>query len=113
MPNQDEFEQQQQALLTAHRRTLAHLLIQQAQFNAGHVPAHVANGISEARESIRQIKATLRASGATVPDNPNEEPQPKSVPISHDNQRIEPTKIVTVLVGLAIVALVVVLLVTM
>jgi hypothetical protein len=48
MPTQDDIEQQQQRL-AAHRRTLAHLLHQQAQFSAGHVPAHVANGIAEAR----------------------------------------------------------------
>jgi hypothetical protein len=67
MPTQDDIEQQQQ-LLATHRRTLAHLLDQQARFSAGHVPAHVATGIAEARAQIAQIKATLRGCGQSAPD---------------------------------------------
>jgi hypothetical protein len=56
----EETIDQQRALLAAHRRTLAHLLTQAAEFSAGHLPAHVANGIAEARAKIEQIKAALR-----------------------------------------------------
>jgi len=48
--------EQQQKLLATHRRTLAHLLTQQAQFSVGHIPAHVANGIADARAAIEHIK---------------------------------------------------------
>jgi tetratricopeptide (TPR) repeat protein len=61
------------ALLATHRRTLAHLLTQQAQFSAGHIPAHVANGIAEARAGIQRAKAALRAAGAEVDDQPDDE----------------------------------------
>jgi hypothetical protein len=54
---------QQLALLATHHRTLAHLLQQAAQFSAGHIPVHVANGIAEARTYISYIKEYLRESG--------------------------------------------------
>jgi tetratricopeptide (TPR) repeat protein len=58
----------QQAVLDAQRRTLLHLLGQEATFGAGFVPAHIAAGIDEARTAIRHIKAELRATGATIDD---------------------------------------------
>src|SRR5262245_13895519 len=63
----------QRALLASHRRTLAHLLTQQAKFSAGHVPAHVANGIAEARAGVQRVKAALRAAGTSVDDQPDDE----------------------------------------
>ena len=63
----------QRALLATHRRTLAHLLTEQAQFGAGHVPAHIANGIAEARAGVQRVKAALRAAGASVDDQPDDE----------------------------------------
>ena len=52
-----------QEQLAAHRRTLAHLLEQQAKFSAGHVPAHLANGIAEARKHIARLKAAAQGLG--------------------------------------------------
>jgi len=64
---------QQLALLAAHRRTLAHLLQQAAQFG-GEVfaPPQTANGIAEARQQLRRIKAVLRKNGVQVDDDPND-----------------------------------------
>jgi hypothetical protein len=56
--NQEDIEQQQQ-LLATHRRTLAHLLTQRAKFSSGYVPAHVANGINDARSQIHSVKRDL------------------------------------------------------
>jgi hypothetical protein len=52
---------QQLALLATYRRTLAHLIEQAAQYG-GEVfaPPQTANGIAEARQQIRRIKAVLR-----------------------------------------------------
>jgi hypothetical protein len=72
MPSLEEIAQQQEQL-AIHRRTLAHLLAQQAQFSAGHVPAHVANGIAEARANIRRVKQTLHSWGVPVDDHPDDE----------------------------------------
>jgi hypothetical protein len=71
MPSQEDIEAQQE-LLAAHRRTLAHLLTQQAQFSAGYIPAHVANGVQEARDNITWIKGGLREWGIKVEDLPND-----------------------------------------
>ncbi len=65
---------QQQVLLATHRRTLAHLMKQAAHFSAGHLPAHIASGIDEARAEIVQIKAVLRENGVTVADHVNDRP---------------------------------------
>src|SRR5258707_196771 len=72
MLDEDTIEQQQ-ALLTIHRRTLAHLMEQAAQYG-GEVfaPPPTANGITQAREEIRRIKAALRAGGVVVEDEPND-----------------------------------------
>src|SRR5689334_17753291 len=68
-------------LLAAHRRTLAHLITQQAQFSAGHIPAHIANGIAEARVNIARIKTTLIDSGVQAANEPNDETTPSIEPI--------------------------------
>jgi hypothetical protein len=62
----------QQKLLMTHRRTLAILLEQQAQHTTAYVPTSIVHGIAEARDHIRQIKATLHSWGVTVDDQPNE-----------------------------------------
>src|SRR3982751_451351 len=64
---------QQQTLLATHRRTLAHLLEQAAQYG-GEVfaPPQTANGIAEARQQTRRIKAVLRKNGVQVEDDPND-----------------------------------------
>jgi hypothetical protein len=72
MRSPEEIEQQR-GLLAAHRRTLAHLLSQQAQFSAGHIPAHIANGINETRMNIGHIKIILREWGVEAEDHPNDE----------------------------------------
>jgi hypothetical protein len=79
MLDQDEIDRQQQ-LLATHRRTLAHYLHQLAKLGELHTPPGVIHGIEEARDSIRQIKQTLRAQGVTVDDYADDEsrnPQPR------------------------------------
>lgn len=73
MPSPEDIENQQN-LLATYRRTLAHLLDQAAQFS-GEVfaPPQNANAIHEARQKIRQIKATLRSWNVTVDDLPDDE----------------------------------------
>jgi hypothetical protein len=85
MSEPEEIAQQQQ-LLATHRRTLAHLLLQQAKFSAGHVPAHVANGIAEAREEIQRIKSRLRSLGDDVEDHANDVPHPPTSQLSAVSQ---------------------------
>jgi hypothetical protein len=63
----------QQSLLVAHRRTLAHYLWQRAEFGAAHVPPVVANGLPAERNAIRQIKQILRGWKVDVEDHPNDE----------------------------------------
>jgi hypothetical protein len=79
MHNQEEIDQQQ-ALLTIHRRTLSHYLSQQAAVGAAFVPPAVAQGIHEARENIRRIKDTLRRWGLTVANHPDDEGPVHAVP---------------------------------
>src|SRR5947208_11653512 len=69
-----EFITQQLALLATHRRTLAHLLRQAAQYG-GEVfaPPQTANGIAEARVEIRRIKAVLHGNDTQVNDEPNDD----------------------------------------
>lgn len=69
---------QQIELLATHRRTLFHLLIQQGQFSAGYIPAHIANGIVEARANISRVKAYLRENGTPIRDGPNDEAPPQA-----------------------------------
>ena len=63
MLNQDTITEQL-ALLATHRRTLAHLMAQAAQYG-GEVftPPQTANGIAAARTEIQRIKAALREGG--------------------------------------------------
>jgi hypothetical protein len=72
MPDQDQIEQQQK-LLAAHRRTLAHYLEQEAVHGKGHVPPAVAAGIAEARSQIKRAKSILREWGVGVEDYPDDE----------------------------------------
>lgn len=74
---------QQLELLAAHRRTLAHLVAQAAQFG-GEVfaPPQTANGIAEARAEIQRIKLALRQGGVVVPDEPNDDRPPHLEPIT-------------------------------
>jgi len=66
---------QQHALLATYRRTLAHFLTQAAEYGGeSFVPAQTAHGIHEAREHIRQIKATLSANGVELEDLPGDKP---------------------------------------
>src|SRR5688500_12308083 len=71
----------QLTLLAAHRRTLAHLLQQAAQYG-GEVfaPPQTANGIAEARANIARIKAALRAGGVEVEDESNDQAPPQVEP---------------------------------
>src|SRR6266542_3867263 len=73
---------QQLSLLVAHRHTLEHLLQQAAQYG-GEVfaPPQTANGIAEARQQIRRIKAVLRADGVAVEDEPNDAAPPQDEPV--------------------------------
>lgn len=63
-------------LLKTHRRTLAHLLQQQAMLGKSFAPPGVSHGILEARESIHRIKVTLRQRDVQVEDQPNDEEAP-------------------------------------
>lgn len=63
----------QRTLLTTYRRTLVIQLDQRAALGAAYAPPGLINGISEARSQIARIKAALRASGAAVSDEPNDD----------------------------------------
>src|SRR5690349_8473198 len=71
MPSQEEIKQQQD-LLAAHRRTLAHSLKQQALLGIAQTPPGVVHGIEEAREQIRRVKSVLRGWGVPVEDLPDD-----------------------------------------
>jgi hypothetical protein len=74
MPSQEEIFQQQE-LLAAYRRMLAHLLQQAAQYGGtAFAPPATANGIREAHQSIRRTKGILRDYGISIADMPNDEP---------------------------------------
>lgn len=70
---------QQQALLVAHRRTLAALL-QQLALLGGVVYATpgILVSIEDARANIAGIKATLKAASISVTDEPNDEALPEA-----------------------------------
>jgi hypothetical protein len=74
-----EARSQQLTLLATHRRTLAHLVAQAAQYG-GEVfaPPQTANGIAEARAEIQRMKVALREGGGVVQDEPNDE-RPRQV----------------------------------
>jgi hypothetical protein len=73
MLSQNEIAQQQQ-ILQSHRRTLALYLGQQGLLGAAHISPGIANGIQEARDNIRRIKAILQEQGILVADHPDDEP---------------------------------------
>ncbi len=68
---QDTVENQA-AFLATHRRRLASRLSQQAQLGA-YAPPDVALDIEDALAAILDLKAALRAAGAVVADEPNDE----------------------------------------
>src|SRR5258708_4378879 len=74
MPLDQDTSNAQLTLLAAHRRTLAHLLTQQAQYSAGNIPAHIATGIVEARADITRIKTYLRQNGGSIGNQGQSEP---------------------------------------
>lgn len=58
---------QQHELIATHRRTLAHLLQQAAQYGGKvFAPPQVAQGIDTVREEIRAIKVSLRVNGLEI-----------------------------------------------
>lgn len=71
MPSQEDIDAQLR-LLAVHRRTLAHLLEQHATHTAPYVPPAIVSSIGEARESIQQIKYTLRAWNIPIDDLPDD-----------------------------------------
>lgn len=74
MPNAQDIEAQYQ-LLSTYRRTLLQLCVQAAHYGGeSFVPPNISNGIHEARDSIWQIKNTLRTWGEGVADEPNDAP---------------------------------------
>jgi hypothetical protein len=73
MLSQEEIDHQHE-LLVVYRRTLAHLLTQAAQYGGEvHAPPQVVNGVFEARENIRSVKASLRTNHVPVEDHPDDE----------------------------------------
>jgi hypothetical protein len=72
MPSQEDILHQQ-TLLQDYRRTLFHYLSQRAQLSTAYAPPGVSQGIHEARENIRRIKAVLRNWGIAVEDLPDDE----------------------------------------
>lgn len=72
MPSPDDIIDQQN-LLAAHRRTLLVLLQQHAEFGAAFAPPHIVHGIRDAREHIRQCKATLQSWGQSIEDLPDDD----------------------------------------
>src|SRR5215207_3264556 len=77
-----EARSQQLTLLATHRRTLAHLVAQAAQYG-GEVfaPPQTANGIAEARAEIQRMKVALREGGVVVLDEPNDQRPPQFEPV--------------------------------
>jgi len=71
MPTEEEIADQRE-LLTTYRRTLSRYLRQLAQHGEAHAPPSLFEGIREAREQIKRIKAVLRNWNVTVDDHPND-----------------------------------------
>src|SRR5262245_45422235 len=71
----DEIAEIQQRLKIC-RRTLSHYLEQEAKLGSAHVPPGTIHGILEARENIRQLKATLQSWGVVVQDHPDDNEMP-------------------------------------
>src|SRR5436190_11688727 len=72
MVDQSEINQQRH-LLEEQREALAKYLGQLAYFGKSNAPIHVLNSIAEARDTIRQIKETLREWGVPIEDHPDDE----------------------------------------
>lgn len=72
MLNSEDITQQRE-LLAIHRRTLHHYIRQQAALGDAHTPPAVTSGMSEARAEIKRIKDLLRAQGAVVDDQPQDD----------------------------------------
>jgi eukaryotic-like serine/threonine-protein kinase len=87
-PDSEEIAQQSD-LLAVYRRTLAHLLRQAANYGGvSFAPPQTANGISEARAQIAQLKTALRGAGVVVENEPNDEiHQSPATPLDRQQQR--------------------------
>lgn len=85
MANNQEIDEQQ-ALLTLHRRTLGTYLKREAICWRSTSTRSHAWGIIEARNEIRRIKSMLRVWGVDVEDNSNDEPHVE------DNSNDKPVK---------------------
>jgi hypothetical protein len=72
MPSQEDIARQQ-ALLSAHRETLHHYLMQRARLGSDYTPPGITHGINEAREYIRRIKKILRDWGGQVDNLPDDD----------------------------------------
>ncbi|MDQ2995510.1 MAG: hypothetical protein M3R61_00420 [Chloroflexota bacterium] len=70
--SQEDIDEQQE-LVTAHRRTLAVYLRRLAKLGDAHAPPEISHGIREARNGIRHVKATLRGWGVASGDHPDDE----------------------------------------
>lgn len=71
MPSSEDIAQQQE-LLSAHRKTLAFYLHQQAISGSTHTPPATAHGIHEARQNIQRIKTILYKWGIMIENLPND-----------------------------------------
>src|SRR5438094_468568 len=74
MPSQEEIQDQQKFLET-YRRRLTHNLVQQAQIGSA-TPFSITEEICDARNRIREIKATLRGWDSPTLDHPDDEETP-------------------------------------
>jgi eukaryotic-like serine/threonine-protein kinase len=72
VPSQEDIDNQQN-LLAAHRRTLAHYLMQQASLGTAYTPPGIVHGIHESRQAIQRIKAVLHNWNVAVDDLPDDE----------------------------------------
>jgi hypothetical protein len=64
---------EQQQLLATYRHTLAIYLKQRAMLGQAYSPPALITGIEEARGNIKRIKTMLRAEGAVVQDDPDDD----------------------------------------
>jgi hypothetical protein len=73
VPSSDDIAGQSELLVT-HRRTLALLLQQHAQFGILYVPPYVVHAIEQTRAEIQRVKAVLLDWGVAVEDHPDDAP---------------------------------------
>jgi hypothetical protein len=87
MPTPEDIAQQQD-LLAIHRRTLAQLCRQAAQYG-GETAAQPAiiNGLHEVRANIKRVKCGLRKWGVEVEDYPDDEAPPVPPPEDYPDDR--------------------------